>query len=227
MSKITGVVLMLIFSVQVSFAGIIGNKFQKGEIHFEDGTVKKGFVQVPKTDISMSIMFKESLESQEEKIKTITISSFTVYADNGEPTVFECVFADLSKNPNKQRVTKYKLSLMVFEKGYATLYMKGSKYKTLKDGTVEIVSYALQSEGGTPLFYYYLKKQDMDFAVQFDITHTQSRSIVIDFNKDLKKNVAVYFKEYPDLVERVQNGKFSHKSVPELVQEYNNFMVNK
>ena len=116
--------------------------------------------------------------------------------------------------------------MLVVDKGYATLYVKGSKFKTNKDGTIDIVSYALESEGGTPRFFYYLKKQDMDFAAPFDITYTKSKSFVIDFNKNLIRNTESYLSEYPELVERVKNGDFTHKNIPELIETYNKYMAN-
>lgn len=228
MKKQIVLLFMALLSVNISIAGIGGiggNKFLEGELVLEDGKVRKGYIQVPKTDIAMSISFKESLDAQEEKIKTLTISSFIVYSDNGQNT-FECVFADLSQNPSKQRIAKYKVTMLVLKKGYATLYIKGSKFKTNKDGTIDIVSYALESEGGTPRFFYYLKKQDMDYAAPFDITYTQSKSFVIDFNKNLIRNAETYLSENPELVERVKNGDFTHKNIPELIEIYNKHMVN-
>jgi hypothetical protein len=193
----------------------------------EDGTIKKGYVDIPTLDIVRKLKFKETEDGSITKLKINKINKVTVYSDDGQSNTFESVYIDLTFSPKKERISGYKVLMLVREKGYATLYIKGDKYKIRKDGSVDIVAYALESEGGVPVFRYYIRKKGKDYAAYFAYHTKNPGSIVIGIHGELKQGTRNYLSEYPKLVKEVENREYTHKNIPEIIEVYNEYMNNK
>lgn len=210
--------ITLLLVIAVNFA--YGQRFQKGNISFFDGSVKEGFLMVPKTSTEEMLLFKANTNSENEKIRSELVASITVYSDNGKSYVFENRYVNLSKN----KLSKNRALILKISDGFANVYFAGNQYETNEQGDV-IINYKYYVGRDLPTFNYYLRKEGEENLSFFAMTSTSPS--MLGLNKILKRNASELLFEDPKLVEQIQKGEFKHGDIIEIMEMYNKFMEDK
>ncbi len=219
------ILILIFFEAFAVSQAKAGKKFVKCKLSLTDGSVKSGFIKVPKTALTVKLEFKEHLDAEVEEIKTLSVNSFTTYSDTGEEYNFECHFIDLKpKHVANLEQLKFKYTLLVAVKGHTTLYVTGNNYRTKKDGTVYVTSYNAGGEINAHSIYY-IKKPNILFAEQFIITKVAVMpSISLNSpRKQLIKAMQKHLPECPELIESIKN-KEVEPDLAIVIDLYNKFM---
>jgi len=208
-----------------SLIGIGGAKFLPGEIYFEDGSSKEGLVQIPKRPSSQKIKFKQTEKSDTETITIHDIKSFSVTSDLGEKYILESNYIDQSKKANVQRVTKFRIFLVVEVSGYASLYKIGDEFRTDKKGNLYLFSYNAGDGSGAVNFKYYVKKKGAEYAEIFTIENPVNGFIPDMSRKSVVKAMETHLSEYPELIEKVRNKEIDKMDLVQIFKLYNEYVA--
>jgi len=202
------------------------SRYIKGQIVLVDGTIKKGYINLPKRIVKQNIKFIESKDSEVEKIKTNNIDYYTVTSNLGKTYRFECHYLDLNKNATSHRVSKYKASFLVQTKGYITLYKTGTSYKIDNDGTVYVFAEAAAGTSASAAFIYYIKKKNVDYVEFF--VYEGAGSILSPISREsLVSSMEKHLPGYPQLIKDVKTKKISKLDISFIIDSYNKFMKKK
>lgn len=222
---------VFVFSSSIAFSqnliGLGGAKYLPGKILLEDGSSKDGLVQIPKRPSSQKINFKPTEKSDTETIKTHDIKSFFVTSEMGEKYILESNYIDQSKKENIQRVTKFRIFLVVEVSGYASLYKIGDEFRTDKKGSLYLYSYNAGDGSGAVNFKYYIKKQGAAYAEIFTIENPVNGFIPDMSRKSVVKAMETHLSEYPELIEKVRNKEIDKIDLIHIFKKYNEYMANK
>lgn len=209
-------ILILCLAFNISYS----QTYQTGSIKYEDGTIKNGYVSIPKRVNQQNIYFKPEKNGSEEKISSNSLKSISVQSTDGKEYYFERQYYKM--NPAKQN--KYRGWLYTVVKGYATLYLISDNYQIDKKGNVYVIDNVAFGKD-LPTYDYYLKKEHENAAIMFATTSTSSS--MFGLNNILKKNAAKYLAENKELVEKIKNKDYTHRDVEGIISIYNTFMNEK
>lgn len=207
-----------------SLIGLGGAKYLPGEIFFEDGSSRDGLVQIPKRPSSQKIKFKPTEKSSTETIKINDIKSFSVTSKLGEKYVLESNYIDQSIKDNVQRVTKFRIFLLVEVSGYASLYKIGDEFRTDKNGELYLYSYNAGDGSGVVNFKYYIKKKGAEYAEIFTIENPVNGFLPDMSRKSVVKAMELHLPEYPELIEKVRNKEIDKMDLVQIFKLYNDYM---
>ena len=223
------VVLLVFASLIMQSQNVIrkgGSRYIKGQMVLIDGSIKKGYINLPRRIVKQNIKFVESKGSKVEKIKTKDLDYYTVTSSLGKTFRFECHYFDLKKYAKTHRITKYKASFLVISKGYVNLYKIGTSYKIDNKGTVYVFAEAEAGSTFTPPFEYYIKQKGVDYVEFFVYESAVSISSSIS-RKALVSSMKKFLYKYPQLIEDVRSKKISKLDIGFIIDSYNKFMEKK
>lgn len=198
----------LIFSIISYSQNINTNPFWEGEIKFNDGTIKKGFIQVPNNPSQVRVSFKKTKNGKNERVKKKDIKSVKVISKLGKVHDFEPVAVVLTIKGN---ASLGKLLLLVSHKNdFAKFYISYGVYRVNNDGEL-YMRYRYNMSTDFPVLAYYLKKRDYKKARLFDAT---------SLARGLKKGAKAYLTEDPELLEKINNGDLKFGDMNEIIETY-------
>ncbi|MGJ8665132.1 MAG: hypothetical protein ACSHW7_02095 [Patiriisocius sp.] len=181
------------------------NEYWQGQIKLVDGTIKEGFVRVPKSCREKKISFLKNEDSKREKIKSEDIEALLLTSNQGNSYLFENVHW---RYMFRNKTTKKKLLLLVEAKNDFATFYKSSQYYFVNytDGILDL---AYNSNTGD--INYLIRKNKNDFA-----THYYTRGQAGHF----KKKIAEFLDEAPVTVKKVQDKELKREDRVEIVKQY-------
>lgn len=198
----------LFLSINSYSQNINTNPFWEGEITLNDGTVKKGFVQVPNNPNLRAISFKDNKNGNIERVRKNTIKSLTVTSKSGNTYRFEPVAVVLTIKGNS---SLGKQMLFVTHKNdYVKFYISAGVYRVDDNGEIYMLYRYLQGKD-FPTQAYYIKKRDFEKARLVHMT---------GFARGFKKGANAYFTEDPELLLRINNNELEFSDINEIIEIY-------
>lgn len=186
------------------------NAYWEGEIMLKDGTLKKGYIQVPNTTKESIINFKTgSLSGTKEKFKRKEIDYIIVTSDKGFSYRFENIAVVWNLEGNKSMGTS--LYLIMGQNNYVTFYIETQQYITnSKTGKIDFL-YVYNQGQDFPSVTYVMKKRGEEKA---RLLHTTG---IIG---GLIRRAKVYLTETPELLKRIEEKELKIPDLPEIIETY-------
>jgi hypothetical protein len=195
----------------------MGKTYNKAAVTYGNGTVKYGYVAIPKTCHQKEISFKTEKDAHVTDIESTVLSMISVYNADSSVYVFERVnYVVKPGDPPKKNGW-----LFVMAKGYATLYFKIDQYKIDKNGVLNFIADEV-------LPMNFVRKKNQNTAVLVAYTNPYpGAGVMIGSNKPFEKYGPVIFAEDKELVSQIKSGKYTSLDIEEVVKIYNQYMAEK
>lgn len=177
------------------------------ELIMENGTTLKGYAKF----FTKSLSFRQGKGEPSKRYKMTDFETIHMYSEG-----------DLVKTYKKVKVTNRKKPEMLVQmvEGYVGLFfIEQQIYSTGYGAGLGVNGNAGQSFGGN--FYTYkklfLKKEGEKEAIHLDTNSP--------FKKNFESAAAAYFKDCPQLVDKIQKREYTKKQLKEIVEFYNNHCI--
>lgn len=207
-------ILSITFSINIHSQNINTNPYWQGEIKLKDGTLKKGLVQVPNNPAQSRVAFKLTENSKKVKFKKKNIEAVKVVSKSGKIYEFEPVAVVITIKGN---ASLGKSLLLVYNQNdYVKFYFSSGVYRVNKNDELYTLYRFIQGQD-FPTLNYYLKKRDYDKARLLYMT---------SLARGLKKGANAYFKEDPELLQKINNKELRFKDIDEIIATYLNTTKN-
>lgn len=198
--------LLLLFIVLPS---LVYAKYIEGRLIFKDGSKKSGFIEF-KEPYDETIQFKASKDAAEISYKSEDIIELIMISEGKEYRFHR--LSTLRPRLKKDTVVNPPAWLMLHKDGYTKLYLGGAYYK-VKDGVLSITYGS---------FLYTLAWRPGEKAASVVRIYADNTA---GLNKGFRAMTSAYFKDYPELVKRIENEEFDHKQLEDLVAIYDQWKV--
>lgn len=175
----------------------IADSFYDATVVFTDGKSKKGLVE--STLGTDYIVYKSSVNAQEEKIESSTVSKL-IFNVKDEKREFHLLKVYLGWG---QKRISDPMWLKVVESGIATLYVNRTTMSS-HDG--------LNSAGF--LDYYIIRAGEPAAKMIANVSSANN-------NQTFRAKAPLYFEDYPELAEKIKSKEYTWKDLTTAVQEYN------
>lgn len=201
----TIVMLFMIIPISV-FA-----QFWEGTVTFNDGTAKKGYINVPDQPDNSNLRFKSEENSEVEKFKTNTVKGFEISKEQKERIQYTTIYIAYNNpfNPQKMVVNKRKNWARIVKEGKITVY------------ALDKLNYNIALSTTT---YYCIKKQNQDYALYLgDYIYGSEGNWHFNLNNFtlFKETIRNYFeKECPQLEDLIDKEDFKKKGMARIVELY-------
>jgi hypothetical protein len=212
MNNLKTCIALLLFVCSMNL--VSAQKFFKGQLTYNNNVILVGLINMPDTPGDKKIKFKLTESSEVQKIKSELIRFITITSDEGIPCILENI--EISK--------KEKAFCFLLIKGYSSLYMTGQGISTDKYGNVRPTAVYVSGRS-LPEFFYMVKRKNEKYLTTIAITSPSKT--MFGKAKAFRKMAAEYFKDYPELVKRINNKEFTEENVVQVVSIYNDYMENK
>lgn len=169
--------------------------FESGEIFYRDGTNEKGYIKIKYSEIK----FKKKITDKKHQEYTYRKVKKLILADARENKIYEY---KIIKDKKKSIIKLLNLVLL----GDVALY------QIEHFDTVGNYGLTYSYKGAS---YYLVESNNESFA-----TFIGSKSIAVG-RKNIKKGLIKYFKDCPDLINKLKNKKFKKRDIVEVVEYYN------
>lgn len=195
--------LLAIFIGVASFGQKTNNIFDKKEkatIYFRDSTIQKGYAKI----IGSVIKYKKDKNSKKQVFDERNVKKI----------VFEKPGIDLILEYKIVKGTKTPLLLEPIVKGTITLYRDtwmANKWKA--NGEINNSNISSTYYNSYKITDYYISKNNEIFVEKITSTHP--------FSKNFKKAASIYFKNCPELVEKIESKEFKKGDIRRVVRYYN------
>ncbi|NND51862.1 MAG: hypothetical protein HKN54_05620 [Flavobacteriaceae bacterium] len=179
-----------------------------------DGQIKEGLAKLPSNQLlDGNIEFKSSNKGELHKLSHENVSQILYTSKTGSQYLFEnnnvlLLFKSFGKEYKKAKKNKHWM-LLIHANSVLKEYSLAQRYKLDKKGRMTSIT------GGNSFWssiYFLLKKPDEDEA-----------SIVSGIglsNGMVRKAMAIYFKDNPEFVKRIENKEFKKSNVKDVADEY-------
>jgi len=169
-------------------------KFRSGTIFFNDGTSKKGFLEIPNYD-DPKIKFRSTEKASTEKFKIEEVKNFEVINDDNIKVFYETMYLANFKifSTTEIKVDKNKSWVKIVKQGKITLYSAFYSYRYGSSVTEGRRYYIKKPNNENPLFLF-----DSDvagFSIQMNAFSALKKSVKAHFDKDCPKLVEMLNKE--------------------------------
>jgi len=213
MKKIIACGSLLLFCVFTLNA----QKYYSGKLVLNNGVIKEGFVQVPKTAAQKKTNFKESLDSKVEKINSDDVFSLFLKVNNQNMefhrTYFKIIYGSIGKE--KEKLFKKK-GWFYLNSTHKTMncYIGGQQYKLNKKGELKIISSGLH---GAQVNYYFKRPNEKEITM---ISEYVSGAVILNLEKSFKVAANSYFKGSKKLLNKINNEEFKSIDVMSIYDHY-------
>ena len=188
---------------------IVLAKYNPGNIAFNDGTNKNGFIEVPEYK-DTKIKFKTDENGKIEKYNIEDVKSFQIQNDKNETENYTTIIVGTNK---------------LFNPGKFNLDSKKSVVKIIKQGRISVYSIHFETNtgGGMKNYYvgsdaYYLQRENDNFAFGIGI-HRYDLSYMVGI--DLYQVAKINFKEIcPNFAELIKAANLKSNEFYKLVDIY-------
>ncbi|HNP33117.1 MAG TPA: hypothetical protein PKN96_07475 [Flavobacterium sp.] len=194
-------------------------KFYDGTITYNDGSTKKGLIEIPENASRQEISFKTDLKAKPEKISIDDVKGFEITSGkNDVPTKFVSIY--LAKGPlygtKECKVDKKKSWVRIEKEGGITLY---SSYIGYRPG---VRGGAIHDSGWPPETYFFLGRPDKDYAVFFWMyIESAGTTIAVNNFKVIKRLTATHFEtKCPELENFIDKDDFKTNGIVRIVELY-------
>lgn len=171
------------------------------EIYLADGTVLNGLGHI---GYENKVVFKENKKAKKQVFDERTVSKI----------VFEKLGMDLILEYKIVKGSKAPLLLEPVVKGSITLYRDIIEVnRAMNNGDINGSSNFLQGYNSYKITDYYISKNNEIFVEKITSTHP--------FSKNFKKAASIYFKNCPELVEKIESKEFKKDDIRRVVRYYN------
>ena len=208
--------LLLLF-ILVPFS--VFAKFYDGTITYNDGSTKKGLIEIPEDGSKQEISFKNDLKAKAEQISINDVKSFEITSGKN-PVATKFVSIYLAKGPlfgtKECKVDKKKSWVRVEKEGGITLYSSYIGYRPgMRMGGVS-------TSGWPPETYFYLGRPDKDYATYFWMyIESAGTTIAINNFKVIKRLTAAHFEtKCPELENFIDKDDFKTNGIVRIVELY-------
>jgi hypothetical protein len=206
----SALLFILLFAVSAAYS----QKFFPGKLIFFNGETRDGLVKIKSSNWKKFVYYKAGVQSDEQKIKSETVKFVYVFSDQGDTSILE----------NVQFDKKFKRFVDRVIQGYATLYYCGDGMHLDKHGVIIHTSTYVVGRS-QPVFYYDIQRKGERFATSLALVSPSKTMFGQD--KNFRKSAAEYFKDYPELVKRIEDKEFTVDDIVKVVLLYNEHMEGK
>jgi hypothetical protein len=200
-------IIMLFIAVPIS----VFAQFWEGTVTFNDGTTKKGYINVPDQPDSSHLRFKLEENSEVEKFKTNTVNSFEISKDQKQIIQYATIYIAYNNpfNTQKMMIIKRKNWARIVKEGKITVYALDKLNYNIALSTTS---------------YYCIKKQNQDFALYLgDYMYGSEGNWHFNLNNftQFKEAIRNYFeKECPQLADLIEKEDFKTNGMGRIVELY-------
>lgn len=169
--------------------------YDKAEIHFRDGKVEEGYVKILNFK---EIKFRTSLDDKPVKFNYKKINKI-IKREDGKDVEYQYKIVK-AKRKNYPRLMKLVTS------GKVSLYI--TEHKDIVGQNSPLM---LEYDGVS----YYMVREDSHIA-----EYVGAKTIAIG-RKSVTKGLITYFRDCPNLIEKIENKEFGKKDVIKIIEYYN------
>lgn len=191
--------LLFLFAATIARAG----DYYEATLVFNDGKSKKGLVESPFDE--KHIYFKASEKAEAEKIDATTVSKVIFKDSKGTDEFWQ---TKVLLGWGQKRVSE-PMWLHVVEKGKATLMVRSTTMRSFN---------GLNSAGFQD--YYCIRDGEPAAALICQVASMNN-------NQTFRAKAPEYFKDYPELAEKIKSKEYTWKDLVPVVQEYNKWATKK
>lgn len=202
--------LLIIWSINL----VSAQHYVKGQLTYTNNKVLVGLIHIPDTPGDKKIKFKLNESADMRKIKNDSIRFITTTSEEGITYTLENI--EISR--------KEKAFCFLLIDGYTSLYLTGQAISTDKQGNVSPIAVCVSGRS-MPEFYYMIKRKNEKYLTTIAITSPSKT--MFGQAKAFRKMSADYFKDYPELVKRINSKEFTELDVVKVVKIYNEHMESK
>jgi len=205
--------LVLLLSCCFLSMSVLGSTYKKAKLLYIDGTEKEGFVKVPKLSSDKYISFKESKESEREKVPSEELHLLYVYVQD---QVLEYEQVRTYKQTLRGTKISHPLWLEVLRRGRATLYFAtGMGIMEIDEGTGQRLTWINPPDN---LWYCLRKNEEAATLVSWTFPGCVNK------NNILRKKGAKYFSDNPGLSRKIKKKQYKWDEIETIVDIYNGNM---
>lgn len=207
--------ILIIIIPFVTFAN-----FHPGVMTLNDGTIKKGLIEIPDDSENSKIKFKSDEDAKKEKIALELIKSFVVYNDKNQSQKFIIThlayFNPFSKENNFRKHNKL-ACVAVAREGKLTLCYAWFMTAGAGGGAVGGATVTGGSTSGETFIY----KEGNDYALEFYQGSLKGFNISVNSFKHLKDMITKHFgNECPKLVDLINKEDIKKNGITRVFELY-------
>ncbi|MEM7086940.1 MAG: hypothetical protein AAF489_12200 [Bacteroidota bacterium] len=189
-------------------------QYFQAKLLMADGEIKEGLAKLPSNQLlDGNIEFKSSNKGQLQKLSHESVSQILYTSKTGSQFLFENnkvvhLFKSFGKEHKKSKKNKHWM-LLIHSNTVLKEYSLAQRYKLDKKGRMTSIT---GSNSFWYTIYFLLKKPNENEA-----------SIVSGkgfTNGMVRKAMAIYFKDNPEFVERIENKEFKKSNVKDVADAY-------
>jgi hypothetical protein len=204
MKIISSLVLSIVlFSAQAA-------KFIPAELRFADGKSLKGLAAFPDKPNDRTILFKSKENAEPVSYSSESLKTLIYFFDDGT-VEFDRIMIYPSLLNSKKSAGPYWLE--VIERGYTTLYF------ALREGSTMVRS-GVSSTTSADKFWYCMRPNEEAAKV---ISWVIGK---VNANETFRREAQKYFKDYPELSEKIKDKTYKYDQIVETVRDYNKWIAN-
>lgn len=205
------IVLLFVLVPFVSFA-----KFYKGTVTMNDGSFKKGFIEMPDYPDDAKLKFRTEERGSTEKLEIETVKEFEIVNDKNKIVKFITIFLATPKIFTKDQFTidKKKSWLRIEKEGKISLY---SNTVAFSSGMAPSGGSISGSGGGIS---YYIRKGTDNHAYVIDYVFGGLNFCPTCFNQMKKTISRIFEKDCPKLVDLIVKDDIKKNGYGRIVELY-------
>jgi hypothetical protein len=179
-----------------------------------DGQIKEGLAKLPSNKLlDGNIEYKSSIKGEIQKLSHENVSQILYTSKTGSQFLFEnnnviLLFKSFGKEYKTSKKKKHWM-VLIHSNSILNEYSLAQRYKLDKKG--RLISITDGNSFWSSIFFL-LKRSDEDEA---SIVSGKGLS-----NGMVRKAMAIYFKDNPEFVERIENKEFKKSNVSDVADEY-------
>ena len=189
--------------------GAYSAKFIPAELRFVDGKVVKGYATFPDKPTDKSISFKSNDKAEAVSYESELLKTLRYFFDDGT-VEFDRIMIFPSLLSSKKMAGPYWLE--VIERGNATLYF------ALREGATIVRSGVASTESADKFWYCMRPNEPAAKVISWVIGS-------VNANETFKREGQKYFKDYPELAQKIKDKTYKYDQIVETVKEYNKWVA--
>ncbi|AXG73321.1 hypothetical protein DVK85_03380 [Flavobacterium arcticum] len=205
------------------FVAVIANaaKYYKSKIEFIDGSTKEGYAELPSNSMfDGAIKFRISKKEKSIRYDFDTIEYILYYTDSGRKHIFErknikSIYGSKKKPREHNFKSKY-WSLLRFSDPVIKCYQTGENYYIDGEGEITVTIKNNIGLASTSICFLRPDEEILTMITTGDIKGAN----VLGRESKFRKSAAHYFKDVPELVERIRDKEFKAENIEELLKTY-------
>lgn len=206
--------IVLVFLIPfISFA-----KFYKALVTMNDGSTKKGFIELPDFPDNAKIKFRLAEKGDSEKLNINDVKSFEITNDENEKINFITIYGAQKGKGDKLKIDKNKSWARVIKEGKINLYRT---HTTSTGGSVAASGMSVQGTGSSEGFEYFINRPGDNYAMNTNYIQLGGLSFCGScFNLFKKTIFNIFENDCPKLVDLIEKEDIKKNGLVRLVELY-------